>query len=402
VGHDLSGRPVTTFAVNPEGKYIFIDHSSDDRKQQFQLGKRAMASAKIPAVVAGTGFGCRIQVPALRAAGFDVVGLVGADAERTAERASVNAVPNAFTDIDEAITRTGAQAVAVSTPPHIHGQVALAAIARGCHVICEKPFAKDVAEGRSMLQAAERAGVVHMVGHEFRFVPERAMMARVIAQGGIGEPRLANFTSLTSYLFTTTDFPIWRFNEDTGGGWLGGSSPHLIDQIRVTLGEFASLSGAVETMVPQNGDADDAYAFRFRLTTGLEGMVQQATAIWGPGIETMRIMGTKGSIWLDGTEVKIADADGMRSVAIDKDLELPPMPPLPADPRHETAKWKFLVSMELPAYVRLSEIFLAVIEGREPSRTVPIPTFRDGLASMEVIDAIRSSSAHGGALMKLG
>jgi predicted dehydrogenase len=361
-----------------------------------------MASAKIPVVVAGTGFGCRIQVPALRAAGFDVVGLVGADAGRTAERAAVNEIPAAFTDIDEAISRTGAKAVAVSTPPHVHGQVTLAAIARGCHVICEKPFAKDVAEGRSMLQAAERAGVVHMVGHEFRFMPERATLARVIERGDIGEPRLANFTSLSAYLYTTSDFPPWRFNEDTGGGWLGGSSPHLIDQIRVTLGEFASLSGSVETMVPQNGDADDAYAFRFRLTNGVDGMVQSATAAWGPGVEVMRIMGTKGSVWLEGTEIKFADANGTRDVPHDREFALPPMPPLPADPRHETAKWKWLVAVELPAYVRLAEIFRSLIEGREPSRAVPIPTFRDGLASMEIIDAIRASSAQGGALIKFG
>ena len=59
-----------------------------------------------PALVVGTGFGCRVHIPALRAAGFDVVGLVGTDAERTKKRADANGVPQTFTDLDDAITRT--------------------------------------------------------------------------------------------------------------------------------------------------------------------------------------------------------------------------------------------------------------------------------------------------------
>src|SRR5262245_26650612 len=116
-----------------------------------------MNASALPVLVVGTGFGCRIQIPALRAAGFEVVGLVGANAKRTAERAQQNGVPRAFTDLDKAITETKAIAVAVSTPPHLHGPITLKAIKRGCHVLCEKPFAKDVKEARAMLKAAEKA-----------------------------------------------------------------------------------------------------------------------------------------------------------------------------------------------------------------------------------------------------
>src|SRR5579864_9676250 len=78
------------------------------------------------ALVVGTGFGCRIHVPALRAAGFEVVGLVGSDPERTARRAEANGVPAAFTDLDDAIAKTGAVAVTIATPPHTHAPLALA------------------------------------------------------------------------------------------------------------------------------------------------------------------------------------------------------------------------------------------------------------------------------------
>jgi predicted dehydrogenase len=104
--------------------------------------------ARLPALVVGTSFGCRVHVPALRAAGFDVVALVGSDEARTKQRADANGIPNAFTDLDVAITRTGAIAVTIATPPLTHASLSIAAMSRGCHVICEKPFAKDVAEAR--------------------------------------------------------------------------------------------------------------------------------------------------------------------------------------------------------------------------------------------------------------
>jgi len=360
-----------------------------------------MPSSQIPALVVGTGFGCRIQVPALRAAGFEVVGLVGADAGRTRERAELNGVAHDFTDVDAAIAATGAKAVAISTPPHAHAPVTLAAIARGCHVICEKPFAKDADEARAMLEAAERAGVVHLMGHEFRFASERAAMARAIAAGAIGEPKLATFTELTPMLVTGGEMPSWWFDVEEGGGWLGASSPHLIDWIRFALGDFESLSASLGVLAAQNGQADDSYTFRFRLKSGLEGVVQRCAASWGPPVSVTRVMGGAGSIWLEAGEVKVADKDGTRTLAIDDDLRLPPLPALSADPRNEWPKWQRLRAVELAPYIRLCEAFGDLIEGRTPPPIAPLPTFRDGLASMLAIDAVRASAARGGELVKL-
>ena len=140
-----------------------------------------MSSTPIPALVVGTGFGCRIHVPALRAAGFEIAGLVGTNPERLERRAAQNEVPATFTDLDEAISKTGAKLVAVATPPDTHAELTLTAIDRGCHVLCEKPFAFDAGEAQQMLDAAEKAGVVHMVAHEFRWLPDRALFGRAIA-----------------------------------------------------------------------------------------------------------------------------------------------------------------------------------------------------------------------------
>jgi predicted dehydrogenase len=369
---------------------------SSDRRQVID-----MSSHKPPALVVGTGFGCRIQIPALSAAGFEVAGLVGTDPARTRERAEANGVPNAFTDLEQAIASTGAIAVAVAAPPHTHKELTLTAISRGCHVLCEKPFAKNLAEARAMFEAAERAGIAHLVGHEFRWVPERAMLARVIAEGAIGQPRLATFTSFIPYLVNPDiDVPSWWFDVEAGGGWLGAAGSHLIDWIRLLLGEFASLSAALPRLSGHQG-ADDSFVFRFQSSAGTEGVVQQAAAAWGPPVDIVRVLGTEGTAWMEGTDVHIADRNGARVVSIAEDLQLPALPPLGADSRQETAKWRMLVQVELRPYVRLCESFRVLIEGGTPSKAVPIPTFADGVAEMEVIDAIRASAANGGAMVRL-
>ncbi len=362
-----------------------------------------MTKAAIPTLVVGTGFGCRVQVPALRAAGFDVVGLVGSNLTRTAERAEANGITGFFTDLDEAITRTGAIAVAIATPPETHGPLTLAAIRRGCHVLCEKPFARDATEARSMLGAAEQAGVAHVVGHEFRWSPDRRLLAQAVAQGQIGEPRLATFTSFIPYLVSSeVDMPGWWFDLESGGGWLGAAGSHLIDQIRVTLGEFESLSASLQTLGPNQTGADDSFVFRFRLKSGAEGVVQQTAAAWGEPLDIIRIAGSNGSVWMDQGAVRTGGASGTRTLPPPPELALPPMPPVGTDPRQQSPKWQMLTKLELPGYFRLCDGFRALIEGREPSQSVPLPTFADGLACMEVLDAIRASAANGGALTYVG
>ena len=232
-----------------------------------------MANLKV--LVVGTGFGCRIQIPALRAAGFDVAGLVGSDPHRTAERAKANGVFGAFTDLGEAIQATQAAAVAISTPPHSHAALTMQALSRGCHVLCEKPFARDAAEARSMLAAAEAAGKVHMLGHEFRYIPQRAAFGRAIAEGLIGELRVVSMVQLLPHIPQwENSMPAWWFDPAEGGGWLGASMPHLADQLRTWLGEFASVSASLSAVTLTRGPVDDTFTGRFAMAGGVEGVIQ--------------------------------------------------------------------------------------------------------------------------------
>jgi predicted dehydrogenase len=356
----------------------------------------AAARAAPPAVVVGTGFGCRVHVPALRAAGFDVAALVGADPERTARRAANNGVPLALTDLDEAIERTGAVAVTVATPPDSHAKLSLQAIARGCHVICEKPLTMNVDEARAMLAAAERAGVTHLVGNEFRWLPERALIARAIAEGLIGEPR---FMTLTMYHGLVADpeakMPRWWFDEAAGGGWLGASGSHVVDQVRTWGGEFAAVSAALPVVSDRKDVAEDSYLIRFTLAGGVEGVIQQTAGAWGPQGAMSRVAGTKGTLWIENGAVWHASRDGVRELPTPPDLELPPPPAESDDPR------KRFSHFELGPYTRLCEALRAAVDGQAPQSPAPLPTFADGVACMEVLDAIRESAGKGGELVRI-
>lgn len=357
---------------------------------------------KPKALVVGTGFGCRIQIPALRAAGFDVAGLVGTDAVRTAERAVLNGVALSFTDLDAAITQTGATAVAISTPPHTHAPLALQAIARGCHVLCEKPFSMDLVEAECMLEAAERAGIVHALGNEFRWDPIRAMAARVLGEGAIGEPRLIALTQFMHYAGNpNVDLPHWWFDTAAGGGWLGAWGSHLIDWIRNWLGPFASLSATLPSVAAPDGGADDSFIIRFRLANGADGVIQQSAGAWGRFLSVTRIAGTKGTLWFEGDTLWVADKDGERAVPIAPDLLLPLAPPPSTDPRQQGPEWQMLTAVELAPYTELCKAWLARIEGRPATGHVRAPTFADGVENMRVLDAVRASAADDGRTVKV-
>ncbi|MEX0664233.1 MAG: Gfo/Idh/MocA family oxidoreductase [Acidimicrobiia bacterium] len=352
--------------------------------------------AKPGAVVVGTGFGVRVHAPALRGAGFTVEALVGRDEERTTRRAERLGVPRGLTDLDAALAVPGVEAVTIATPPHTHADIAIAAARARKHVLCEKPFSMDATDASAMLDAAESAGVTHLVGHEFRWAPERAVTMRAIAEGRIGEPRLV---SLVQYVPLVADpearTPPWWFDPGSGGGWLGASGSHVVDMVRVWLGEFAAVSARLSITSQRRDIAEDTFTIRFRLASGVEGVLQQTAATWGPMAGITRVAGTHGTIWHEGATVMLADANGVRELAVPDDLALPPPPTESDDPRHR------FTHLELGPFTRLCEVLRAGVEGRSVTSAVPIPTFADGVAEMRVLDAVRESSANDGATVTL-
>jgi predicted dehydrogenase len=348
------------------------------------------------AVVVGTGFGCLTHVRALRAAGFEVRALVGRDPAKTAARAGRFEIAHACTSLADALAIAGVDAVTIATPPHTHAALVLEAVRAGKHVLCEKPFARDAAEARVLVAAADDAGVVHLVGTEFRFAPGQALLSRVVRGGAIGEPRLATFLLHIPLLADPdAEVPAWWSDAAEGGGWLGAHASHVIDQIRTTLGEFATVSASLPHVGDHPWSAEDAYIVHFRLHDGCVGVMQSVAGDRGPMLFATRVAGTRGTAWAEGDRVRVADAGGTRDIPCPPDLDIGAADPPPADLLVTAYDLLHSTGIDVGPYTRLAERFRARIEG-SPGSLDPEPgTFVDGVATMEVLDAIRQSAREG-------
>ncbi len=355
------------------------------------------AGGALRAVVVGTSFGGRVHVPALQAAGFDVVALVGRDAARTRARAETLGVAHACSSLGDALA-LGVDVVTVSTPPDSHLELVLEAVEAGKHVLCEKPFAINAADGQQMYDAARDKGIVHCTSFEFRWSPLDAAVGRVVANGDIGVVKLATFLQISSLVAGGLHLAFneeWWFDASRGGGILNAAAPHNIDRFRSWAGEIDAVSARLNVVGPRNaneGTAEDTYTATFRMRDGATALMQHCAAAWGEPTMAFKIVGSTGTITLGRDTATIGRGAGhSEPLVIPDDLRLPDVVIAEGDPKHA------FTFMELPPFVRLAERFRDAIVRNDPAWSptgAPLtPTFADALAAQRVIDAMRASSS---------
>jgi len=347
-------------------------------------------------VVFGTGFGCFTHVRALRAAGFDVVAVVGRDADKTARRARAFDVPRALTSVDDALALPGADAVTVATPPTTHPEIVHAALDAGKHVLCEKPFALDSATARAMHEHARDSGLVHLLGTEFRFDTGQALLARAVGDGLVGAPRLAMFVLHVPVLADAdAELPAWWTDAGEGGGWLHAHGSQVLDQIRVTLGELESVFVSLLHIADRGVTADDGFVAHLRVASGAAVVMQSTPSDRGPMFIETRVVGTDGTAWIDGLgdAVYLADAGGSRRLAVPDDLRTAPAAGPPAGTLETMYEQMIGHGLDLGAYTRLAEHFRARITGAAAPPGPRPATFADGVAGTVGLEAMRRSAA---------
>ncbi|MFN8496360.1 MAG: Gfo/Idh/MocA family oxidoreductase [Anaerolineae bacterium] len=340
--------------------------------------------------IIGTGFGQRAMLPGFQATPHaDVVAICSGRLARAQEAARAASIPHAFDDYRAMLAQVELDLVCVATPVYLHHPMTLAAVARGCHVICEKPMAMNLAEAREMYARAQDAGVIHVIDHELRFNPTRSRLAELVAEGYIGRVYHVVVQSFTGLRADPSQPWSWWSSLAQGGGGVGASASHQVDLLRWWLGELVAVSGRVETFVrqrpdPQTGqprpvDSDDYYFFEGEFASGARVTVE-ASYVAQPGRGTqIEVFGEKGSLTLDAQD----RLWGYR--ASDKaTVELTAADPLDGQPGIAANVWN-------RSFVHLArEVVAAIREGRFPAR---VATFRDGAQIQAVLDAIRRSSA---------
>ena len=180
--------------------------------------------------------------------------LCGRDASAVRAAADRHGWASAETDWRALIARDDIDLVDICTPGDSHAEIALAALAAGKHVLCEKPLANTVEEAEAMARAAEAAyerGQMAMVGFNYRRVPATALARRMVAEGRLGALRHVRVTYLQDWL-VDPQFPLtWRLRKElAGSGSLGDLGAHIVDLAQHLAGEeLAGVSALTETFV---------------------------------------------------------------------------------------------------------------------------------------------------------
>ncbi len=229
--------------------------------------------------------------------------------ERARAVAKEHGIAAGVADVAELCARDDVDVVSVASPPHVHRDHVMTALAAGKHVLCEKPFASDAGEAREMLAAAERAGVVHAIDHEFRYAPGRARVKELLEGDAIGTPRLALVMEMTGTLVDPSrPRQEWWLRRELSGGLLGALGSHWIDSLIWWLGDVERVSAelAISTPTRPTTDggtvdvtADDTAQLLLRLRGGAIATVQLSSAVHHPSRRVI-LYGSGGSLVLGG------------------------------------------------------------------------------------------------------
>lgn len=305
------------------------------------------------------------------------------------------------TDWREVVRRGDIDLVDVSTPGDTHAAIAIAAAEAGKAVICEKPLANTVHEAEAMLAAVRKAGVPHMVCHNYRRVPAIMLARELIQEGRLGRIHHFRGAYLQDWL-VDPEFPfVWRLDrERAGSGALGDIGSHTIDLARFLVGEITEVAATLETFVkerPVPGDppgrgavtVDDAAAAVVRFENGAVGTIEATRFATGrKNSNRIEINGSLGSIAFDLerlNELQVffrddeAAAQGFRTVLVTDRARHPYM----------KAWWPpgHLIGYEHTFTHTIYDLLEAMADG-----TAPSPSFEDGVRNQRVLEAIQAAS----------
>lgn len=312
----------------------------------------------------------------------------------------------AETDWRALIARDDVHLVDICTPGDSHAEIALAALAAGKHVLCEKPLANTVAEAEEMARAAREArqrGQVAMVGFNYRRTPALALARRMVAAGRLGTLRHVRVSYLQDWLVDPA-FPLaWRLRKEAAGsGALGDLGAHAIDIAQHLAGSpLTGVSAQTETFVryrPLRQDApdgelgevtvDDAALFTGRLAAGaLASFEVTRVAAGRKNALRVEVNGTLGSLAFDlerlnelefHDHTQAAGESGFRRILVTEH-----------DHPYLEAWWPpgHGLGYEHTFTHQARDLVHAVAAGTQPA-----PSFEDGLQVQRVLAAVEESA----------
>lgn len=306
------------------------------------------------------------------------------------------------------VERDDIDVIDIVSPNNTHADIAIAAAKAGKHIICEKPLALSVEQAQHMLDAVNKAGVVHMVCHNYRFAPAVQYAKQLIQQGKLGRIYHVRATFLQDWLMDPGYPLVWRLRKDVSGtGTLGDLGSHIIDLARFLVGEFSEVAGMMETFIKERplGDmdihlqgkvessekgevtVDDAASFLARFENGALGVFEVSRFSRGNRAgNRFEINGEKGSVrWdmenMNNLHVYLEEDDpglnGFRTVNC-TEVEHP----------YGRVYWPagHIIGYEHTFINLLAEMMRGISKGISPN-----PNFEDGVRNQMVLEAVERS-----------
>ncbi len=195
------------------------------------------------------------------------------------------------------------EAIVIASPQSTHRPIAEAAIALGKPVLCEKPLGASLADSRAMVDAAEAAGVVNMVGFNYIRTPASQFARRLIADGEIGDVTWFRGEHTEDFLADPDAPATWR-TQGVANGTIGDLAPHMVNGALALIGPIAEVMADIETVhrTRPGGDVtnDDHAQVMCRFEGGVMGNLYFSRVATGRKMGyAYEVSGTKGSIRFD-------------------------------------------------------------------------------------------------------
>ncbi len=221
--------------------------------------------------------------------------------------------------------------VCVTTPPFLHAEMVTGLLQSGKSVLCEKPFALNVADAAVMVDVAANSSGFAILDHQMRFHPAVRCMKQMIDSGEIGKVyevrSVINLASRNRPDMTWS----WWCDSGKGGGALGAIGSHLIDLNRYLVGEIAEVSCNLSTSIPFRPDhsgrpcavtSDDNFAMMMKFGPSSVALgstsLMHVTTVGAYTWFSVEVVGSLKTIRLDGAgrlwEIANNEAKGGRSL----------------------------------------------------------------------------------------
>jgi predicted dehydrogenase len=322
------------------------------------------------------------------------------------------------TDWRRLIERNDIDLIDICTPGDTHAEIAIAALAAGKHVLCEKPLANSVAEAEQMTAAADAAadnGVLAMCGFTYRRTPAIALFKQLVADGKVGSIRQIRAQYLQDWLSDENGPLTWRMDkEKAGSGALGDIGAHIVDASQFVTGQrITGVSAIMETFVkerPLGGDlvglggrgevgadvpkgpvtVDDAALFTARFDGGPIGIFEATRfALGRRNALRLEVNGSEGSIAFDFEDMNTLQFyDGTDQPGLQGFRRI-----LVTEPEHPYVDhwWPagHGLGYEHGFTHQVVDLVTAIAQGTQPT-----PSFADALGVQRVLAAVEASAGN--------